>query len=240
MWVKVEFDLEKNMLIQNWTEVVVSSLQNAWAIVASFIPDLIGALIVLIVGLIVAAGLGKVVEKVFEALRLDTLLTKLELSSFFERAGLHLRGAYFLGQLVYWFVLISFLLAIFDILGLSTLGSFVQDILSYIPNVVAAIIIMLIAVVVANFLRKLVLVSTKGAKLEASNFLGALTWWAVVIFGFLAALTQLNIAVNLINTIVAGFIAMLALGGGLAFGLGGKDYASYLVNKLREHTESKR
>ena len=226
------------MNIQSWTDVIVLSLQNVWVSVISFLPTLIVALIVLIIGLLVASVLGSLVEKIFDALKLDVFLSKtLGLASYFERAGLNLRGAYFLGQLVNWFLIISFLLAVTDMLGLYAFSNFLKDVLNYIPNVVAAVLIMLATFVVANFLRRVVSASVASARLHASKFLGTLTWWSVVVFGLLTALVQLNVAVSVINTLITGFIAMLALAGGLAFGLGGKSYAEYLVNKLKEHTE---
>lgn len=218
---------------------VVNSLQNVWVQFAGFMPNLVGAIIVLIIGLIVAAGLGALVEKVFEAIRLDSFLEKLGVKPYFERAGLRLRASYFLGRLVYWFIAIAFLLAASDSLGLYALSGFLNSVLGYMPNVIAAVLIMLASVVLGNFLRRVVMASVMGAKLHAAHFLGTLTWWAIVVFGFLAALTQLNIAVTIIQSIVTGFIAMVALAGGLAFGLGGKDYANHLVNKLRERTEAR-
>lgn len=228
------------MTVQSWGDVLVLSLQNVWTSVVSFLPTLIIAIIVLLIGLFVASVLGSVVEKIFEALKLDTFLSKtLGLSVYFERAGLNLRGAYFLGQLVNWFFIVVFLLAVTDMLGLYAFSNFLKDVLNYIPNIIIAVLVMLAAVVVANFLRKVVSASVMSARLRAPKFLGTLAWWAVVVFGFLTALVQLNVAVSVINTLITGFIAMLALAGGLAFGLGGKGYAEYLVNKLREHTEHK-
>ncbi len=227
------------MIIQNWGDVVVGSLANVWVSFASFIPNLIGALIVLIIGLIVAAGLGVLVEKIFEAVRLDTFLEKLGLKPIFERAGLKLRAAYFLGRLVYWFIIVGFLLAVSDSVGLYALSGFLTSILNYLPNVIAAVLILLASLVLGHFLRRVVTASVMSAKLHAANFLGTLTWWVVVIFGFMAALTQLNIAAAMVQTLVTGFIAMLALAGGLAFGLGGKDYANHLLNKLKDRTESR-
>jgi hypothetical protein len=227
------------MYAQSWTDVVVGSLQNVWAQFAGFMPNLIGALLVLIIGLIVAAVLGALVEKIFEGLRLDTFLEKLGLKSHFERAGLRLRASFFLGRLVYWFIAIAFLLAASDSLGLYELSGFLNSVLAYMPNVIAAVLIMLAAFVLGNFVRRVVTASVMSARLHAAQFLGTLTWWAIVVFGLLAALTQLQIAVTIIQSIVTGFIAMLALAGGLAFGLGGKDYAGHLLNKLRDRTESK-
>lgn len=227
------------MLVQNWTDIVVGSLQSVWLQFANFIPNLVAAILVLILGLIVAAGLGALVEKIFEALRLDTFLEKVGLKPYFERAGLRLRGAYFLGRLVYWFIALAFFLAVSDSLGLYALSNFLNEILAYLPNVIAAVLIMLASVVLASFVRRVVVASVLSAKLHAAHFLGSLTWWSIVIFGLLAALTQLDIAVGIIQSIVTGFIAMLALAGGLAFGLGGREYASHLLGRLRERTESK-
>jgi len=227
------------MIVQNWTDVIVGSLQNLWIGFANFVPNLIAAIIVLIIGLIVAAGLGALVEKIFESLRLDQFLEKLGLKPFFERAGLRLRASYFLGRLVYWFIVIAFLLAVAQTLGLYALATFLTAVVNYLPNVIAAVLIMLAALVLASFLRRVVVASVLSAKLRAAQFLGSLTWWAVVVFGLLAALQQLNIAASIIQTLVTGFIAMLALAGGLAFGLGGRDYAAHLVGRLRDHTETR-
>jgi len=137
---------------------------------------------------------------------------------------------------VYWFVVISFLLASSDILGLFAFSSFLRDVLFYIPSIAAAVLIMLATVMLANFTRKVVTASVMSARLHGAHFLGSLTWWAIVIFGFLTALVQLNVATSVINTVITGFIAMLALAGGLAFGLGGRDYAAYLISRLKETT----
>jgi hypothetical protein len=199
--------------------------------------NILGAIIVLIVGLIVAAGLATLVERIVAFIRLDKALASLGLNEYFNRAGLTLNSGRFFGRLVYWFFVVVFLLAASDILGFYSLSSFLRDTLLYVPNIVVAILILLAAFVIANFLRRLVRASVKGANLHAAKFLGTITWWAVVIFGFLTALSQLGIAVAIINSLVTGFVAMIALAGGIAFGLGGKDYAAHLVGKLREHTE---
>lgn len=227
-------------MIENWNQVVQLSLQRLWSGVVGVVPNLLGAIVILIIGLIVAYVLGVlVVEKILEALKLDSLLGTLGLTPYFERAGMRLRGARFLGQVVYWFVIMSFLLAASDILGLYAFSAFLRDVLVYIPNVVAAVLVMLAAVVLANFTKRIVTASVVGARLHGAHFLGSLTWWAITVFGFLTALVQLNVAPSVINTLITGFIAMLAIAGGLAFGLGGKDYAASLIGRLRETTGSR-
>lgn len=225
------------MMVQSWSDVVVGSFITLWAGFIEYIPRILGAIIVLIIGLIVAAGLGALVEKVFRTIRLDTFLEKIGLKPVFERAGMRLRGSYFLGRLVYWFVVVAFLLAVSDSLGLYALSGFLVSVLNYLPNVIAAVLILLASLVLGHFLRRVVTASVLSARLHAAHFLGTLVWWVVVVFGFLAALSQLDIATQIVQTLVTGFIAMLALAGGLAFGLGGKDYAAHLLNKLKDRTE---
>ncbi|MEK7630083.1 MAG: hypothetical protein AAB432_01725 [Patescibacteria group bacterium] len=225
------------MVIQDWTSLVVGSLQNLWSGAIMVLANIIGALVVLLIGLIVASGIGALVERISDLLKIDKALMKLGLEPYFERAGMKINSGKFLGKLFYWFFVMVFLLAASDILGFYSLSNFLRDALLYIPNVIVAVLIMLAAVVIGNTLRHLVKASVKSAKLHASNFLGALTYWAIVIFGFLTALSQLGIAVAIINSLVTGFVAMLALAGGIAFGVGGKDYAASLLGKLRERVE---
>ena len=226
--------------VESWSLGITQSLQGLWAGVFNFLPSLIGALVIIIVGLIVAAAFGTLVEKIFESIKLNKLLNSIGLAPYFERAGLKLNGAMFLGKLTYWFLLIAFLLAASDALGLYAFSNFLGVVLAYIPNVIIAVLLMLAAVVVANFLRNFIKASVRSAGLHAANFLGTLTWWAIILFGFFAVLSQLNIAREIVNTVITGFIAMLAIAGGLAFGLGGKEYAAHLIGRLRENTESKR
>ncbi len=227
------------MLIQTWTDVLVGSLQNLWFQVANWLPSLIGAMLVFVVGLIVAAGLSSLVERVLGAVKLDNLLRKLGVEEYTRRANLELNSGHFLGQLVYWFMVLAFLLAASDILGFYALSSFLRDVLIYLPNLVIAVLIMLAALVVSNLTMHLVRASVMGAKLHSAKFLGSASWWVIMVFGGLAALVQLGIAVSIINTLITGMIAMMALAGGLAFGLGGKDYAAHLLGKLQSELEGR-
>lgn len=225
------------MIIQSLTDATVASLYNVWTGVIGFIPSLIGALITIIIGLIIASGLGSLIAKIVEAIKLDHFLRKLTLETYLERAGLRLNSAKFIGALVYWFFVIVFILAAADILGLEGLSQFLREVVTYLPNVIIAVLVVLASIIIANTMSSLVRASVMSAKLRASKFLGTLVWWVIVVFGLLTAFIQLGVNPALINTVVTGIVAMLALAGGIAFGLGGKDYAAHLVNKLRERTE---
>ena len=224
----------ENLFLTSLINTTGDSLSNLWLQVQSFLPALIGAVVVFLIGLIVASLLAKLVERIVFYLRIDTVLRKAELEPYFERANIRLNVGVFLGQLVYWFMLIAFLTAASDILQFTVFSTFLKDVLAFIPNVVIAVLIMLAAMVVANFLRQLVAASVATAKFNHAKGLGALTWWVVVVFGFLTALPQIGVNIAIIQTLVMGLIAMLALAGGLAFGLGGKEHASHFLTKWGE------
>ncbi len=225
------------MIIENWLNVLRASIQELWITVANFLPSLIGALAVFIVGLIVAAVLEKVAERLIFYIRLDILLKKVGLEAIVERAHMKLNSGHFVGKIVYWFFVLAFLLAASDILGFFTLSAFLRDVLSYIPQVLVAMLILLAAFVLANFLRGLVRASVMSANLHGAKGLGMLTWWVVMIFGLLTALVQLGVAVSIINTLITGLIAMISLAGGLAFGLGGKEMAAKWLQKAEDEIE---
>ena len=225
------------MLIQTWTDVLISSLQNLWVAVIGFIPSLLGALIIFIIGLVVASGLASLVEKLIAAVKLDNFLRKVGFEEYTKRANLELNSGYLLGQIVYWFLVLVFFSAASDILKFYALSNFVKDVLTYLPNLIIAVLVMVVALVAANLIKKIVKASVMGAKVNAAKFLSSASWWVIVVFGLLISLNQLGVAIAIINTVITGLIAMLALAGGLAFGLGGKEYATHLLNKMREGLE---
>lgn len=225
------------MILTTWADVVANSLANLWLGIAAFLPNLFGALVILLLGLIIAAALGTVVEKILEALKIDRVLGSAGIDTHVTRAGLRLRAAYLGGQIVRWFFIIVFALAATDMLRLYALTAFLRDVLGYVPNVIIAALILVATLAIANILSRIVAASTSAARLAGAGVLSTITWWAIVMFGIFAALLQLDVATAIIQTLVTGVIAMLALAGGLAFGLGGRDYAAHLLEKLRKRTE---
>jgi hypothetical protein len=222
------------MVIQTWINTLAGALQQTWMRMLSFLPALIGAIVVLIVGAIVSSGLEKLVERIVYHLRIDTLLRQLGVESYLERGGVRLDAGVFLGRVVYWFFIIVFFLAASDILGFTSVSAFLTDVLNYIPNVLVASLILVASLVAAHFVRGLVRSSVMSANLHAGKALGTIAWWGVAVFGFLTALVQLGVAVTVINTLITGLVAMLALAGGLAFGLGGREHAASWLSKMRD------
>lgn len=222
----------------------MNSLMNVLDKVVGFIPDLVGALILLIVGLIVARALEFAIEKIISLIKLDSVLRKIKLDMYLQKAGIGLNSGRFLGKVAYWIILIVFFVGIADILGLSTLSVFITSALGWIfTNLIAAILILLVAAFIAQFLKKLVNASVMGARLHSVRFLGSVTWWVIMIFGGVAALKQLGVDTGLIESTLMSFIvaAPLAVGLalGLAFGLGGKKQAEQILDRLEEKMENR-
>jgi len=225
-------------LIQSWSDTTLGALNNLWIQVLGTIPMILGALIVFVVGLIIASVLELIVIKIFRMIKLDNLLMRSGVEEYLKRGGLRLDTGKFFGKIVYWFVVIAFVLAASDILKFYAFSNFLNSILNYIPNLIVAVLILLSALIIAGFLKSIIKASVSGARLEGANFLGSLAWWTIVVFGLLAALVQLGIASSLFNIIISGLVAMIALAGGIAFGLGGKDLASHLLKKMEDQLEN--
>lgn len=227
-------------LIQSWSSTTLEALNNLWIQVLGTIPMILGALIVFVIGLIIASVLELIVIKIFRMIKLDNLLMRSGVEEYLKRGGLRLDTGKFFGKIVYWFVVIAFVLAASDILKFYAFSNFLNSILNYIPNLIVAVLILLSALIIAGFLKSIIKASVSGARLEGANFLSSVAWWTIVVFGLLAALMQLGIASGLFNIIISGLVAMIALAGGIAFGLGGKDYAAHLLKKMGDQLENKR
>ncbi|HPJ80431.1 MAG TPA: hypothetical protein PLF70_01890 [Candidatus Portnoybacteria bacterium] len=214
-------------------EILLDSLKGVWEGFIGFLPTLVAALIVFIVGWLVAIFIGKLINKLIKIIKLDSLLLKIGFEKVLSKAKIKLDSGKFFEELVKWFLIIVFLMAAVDILGLTQVTLFLQSILYYIPSVVVAAIVLLAATIIAKFMYKLVKASADAAGLHSSSAIAGIVKWAILIFGFIIALTQLGIATTLIQTIVMGIIAMIAIAGGLAFGLGGKDMAARVLDKIK-------
>jgi hypothetical protein len=228
------------MFVQNWGEVFTASLQGIWYGVASFIPTLIIAVIIFAIGWLLASIIEKIIESIFKSLKVDTLLKNAGLDDVMKRTGHPLNSGAFVGALIKWFVIVVFLIASFDILGLNEVNLFLKDVvLAYLPQVIIAVLVLMVAVVIAETMQKIVVASAHAAHVKSAHLLGVITKWAIWIFAILAALIQLGIAPGLINTLVMGIIAGGALAFGLAFGLGGKEHASEIIESTLKRLEEK-
>lgn len=225
--------------IQEWGDVVTSSLQDLWTRFINFLPSLVGAIVIIVIGWIVAIAVGKFVTKIFSVLKVNEALEKLNLKTSLEKAGIKPDLAGALGFLVKWFLILVFILAAADLLKLTQVSEFLNQVLGYLPNVVVAGVILLLGILFASFAKGVVESSLAAAKLTTATIVAGIVKWSILIFSILAALVQLKVAEDILRTLFTGLVAMIALAGGLAFGLGGKDFAQKLLEDLRKDISKK-
>ena len=222
------------MLIQQWGDVLRNSFQDIGMGLANFIPNLFIAIIIFIIGWIVGSLLGKAVAQIIKSFKVDNALKSAGLSELVSKAGFNLDSGAFVGGLIKWFFVIVFLVASLDVLGLSQVNQFLQSVvLTYLPQVIVAIFILLVAVVIAEAMQKIVIGSARAANIKSANFLGAATKWAIWIFAILTTMMQLGIGAAFINTLFIVVIIAFSLAIGLSFGLGGQEAASRYIEKIR-------
>ncbi len=222
------------MLLETWGVVLTRSFQEIWLGVADFIPKLTVAILIFVIGWVVGVILGRVVAQIVRSLKVDNALKGAGVEDVLSRAGFRLDSGLFLGELVKWFLIIVFLVATLDVLGLSQVNVFLQQVvLAYIPQVIVAVLILLIAAVIADATQKVVVGTAKAAGVAQAALLGGVTKWSIWIFAILIALSHLGIGDYFAQTLFTGIIVALSIGFGLAFGLGGQGTAGEFLQKLR-------
>lgn len=214
-----------------WTLALADAYNDLSLMVVSFLPTLIVALLVLLIGILVAETLSKIVKIVVRKSNIDSLVESSGINGILKGTGFELNLAYFASWLVKWFIILIFLVAVADTLGLPQISDFINQVTLYIPNVIGAVVILVIGVAVASALSEVVRRGVSST-LASPSVAASITKWAVLVFVFMAVLAQLQIATRMIETLFAGIVAALVIAGGLAFGLGGKDKAKEIIDHL--------
>ncbi len=228
------------MFIQNWGGVFTESLLNLWYGFISFVPSLLGAIILFIIGWVVGGVVGKAISQVVTALKVDKLFESAGANDLMGRAGMKLNVGGFLGGVVKWFIVIVFLMASLEIMGLTQVNDFLREaVLYYLPKVVIAALVLIIATVISDVMKKLVQASAQAANVRSAVMLGSVARYAIWTFAFIIALSELGIATAFMQILFTGLVGALAIACGLAFGLGGKDAAGRAVDRFSKDMSTK-
>lgn len=220
----------------SWGDVFNASLQNLWWGFVQFTPRLVIAIVFFVIGWILGSLVAKAIEQVFSSLKIDNLFKSIGAESFFKRAGMNLNSGYFIGQVVRWFLIIVFLLPSLNLVGLNEVSAFLtESVLGFLPQVVIAAFVLIIAAVVSEGLQKAVIATAKSMSLKSAHMFGVVAKYAVWVFAIIIALGKLGLG-DYMSILFSGIIAMLALAGALAFGLGAKDHASRFLSKISEES----
>jgi len=212
-------------MVQDWGTAIFQAFANAVNLVLTFIPRIIGFLIILIVGLIVAYFVAKALTFLLRKVGFDRLSNRIGLSRIEQRMGITLDPAGVLGKIVYWFILLIFLVPAADALGLPAVSNILNTLVAYLPNVFVAILVLFLGTLLATFLADIVYGTVASTKIGSPGILAGIARWAIIGFASLIALEQLQITPALINELFGAIVLGMALAFGLAFGLGGQDAA---------------
>lgn len=220
--------------VTSLSDTLTTSFQDLWSGILGFAPNLIMAILVIIIGWLVGSLIGRVVSQIVRSLKVDEALRKTGAEDALARGGIMLNSGHFLGGLVKWFIIVVFLVTAFDILNLDQVNQFLEGVvLGYLPRVIVAVLILLVSAVIADVMQRVVVTSARAAEIRSARLAGSVTKWAIWIFAILIALETLNIAASFIQTIFTGFVVALSLAVGLAFGLGGQETAARILDRVR-------
>lgn len=227
------------MLVETWSQALAGSFQGLVGGLISFVPNIVIAIILFVIGWVVGEAVGLWVAKLVRAIKIDRVLEKLDLHVLMQRAGYRLDSGAFLGVLFKWFIIIGFLVAALDVLQLNQVNDFLQQVLAYIPRVIIATVVLIIAAVIAEVMQKIVVASARAASVSSAELFGGVTKWLIWIFAIIMALEQLGMMGAFLQIFMTGIVATITIALGLSFGLGGKDAAQGFINKIRDEISHK-
>lgn len=214
-----------------WQEAILTSWSQVWSAFFSFIPVFIGAVLIFIIGILVAGWAKKLIEQLLGFAHLEDLSRTSGFASYLERAEIRVTATEIVGNIVKWLLLLVFFIATVEVLGLKVVSTVLVGILSYIPNVFAAALIFGAGIVIANLVDGLVRGAVATIDHESARGIGKLTRWVVLVVAFFAAVGQLQIAPALTETFFQGLTWTLVLILGLSIGLGAKDVVAKILDE---------
>jgi small-conductance mechanosensitive channel len=222
------------MFLDKLHETLIESGQEMLAGFLSALPQILFAILLLLVGWLVGAIFGRIIAQIITALKVDNALRGAGVEEVLNRAGFSLNAGAFLGDLVKWFVVLIALVAALDVLELQQVNVFLQEVvLLYLPQVIVAVLILFAAAIIGEVMQNVVAGSARAASLPSARFFGNVSRWAIWIFAVLAALNHLGVAQSFVQTLFTGIVVAISLALGLAFGLGGQQAAADYIQRVR-------
>jgi len=207
----------------------MTSVAAALALLLGAIPKVIGFTVILIIGWIIASALATAVAAILRTVKFNDLAQRAGISGFVQKMGVHTDAAGFLATLVKWFVRLIVLVTAFDALGLPAVSQVLEQILLWLPNLVVALVVLVIAGLAANALAGLVRGATAESGLGNPDELASITRVAIWAFAIVVAVNQIGVATTIVNTLFMAAVGSVAVAFAVAFGLGGRETAAQIV-----------
>lgn len=213
-------------------QIAQDALYNFFIQVSGFIPKLIGALIILIIGYFIARSLRWTAQKVLGFLKVDTLFDRSGVNNLLAKTGMNLSATKLIADMIYWIIMLAIWVAFFNSLGLEVISNLINQVILFIPNLIVACFIIAVGMYLGDFVQKIVTatLNSAGQGENAATF-ASIAKGGVIFLTATVALSQLGIGGDVVNTVVQSVFGGLALAFGIAFGMGGKDWAAGLVNR---------
>lgn len=226
-------------LFQVWQEAVLVSWNQVWSSFVGFLPSFVGAVVVFVVGILVAGWVKRLLEEILKVLRLEDLSQSSGFANYLKKAEIRMTATEIVGEVVKWLLLLVFFIAAAEILGLAIVSTALTGLLGYIPNVFAAALILGAGAFIANLADGLVRGALATVDHDAAKPVGKLARWVVLLVAFFAAVDQLKIAQALVDTFFQGLTWTLVLIIGLSVGLGGKDLVAKILDEWYKRLQHK-
>jgi hypothetical protein len=223
--------------ITDWGTAIVSSLTAAFALLLGAITRIIGFLLILIIGWMIASAIAGIVRAVLRGIRFNEMASRAGIEGFLQRAGVQQDSSSIVAEVVKWFVRLITLVVAFDALGVPTVSAILTNLVLWLPALFVALIVLVVTGLVANAVYRLVQGSASGAGLPNAEMLGTIARVAVWAFGIIVAVNQIGVASSLINILFASVVTAMTLAFGLAFGLGGRETAGLIVRNWYESSQ---
>lgn len=218
----------------DWTKIIWEPLVNFWHGFLDFIPLLFVSIIIFIIGWFIASAVGKLVAVFLKRLKFDQVFEKAISRETMKKADIEIDASRFIGAIFKWILVIVFLHMAVGILEWVAFSRLLGEIIGFLPNVIIAALIFVIAIIVADILEKMIRVGAVSAKVGYDVLIGSIVKWSIWIFAIIAILVQLGIAQELLLTLFTGLVALIVIVLGIAFGLGGKEFAAEILQGLRK------
>ena len=223
-----------------WDNLIADPIRKMLETILAYLPILFGALIILIVGWIVAKAIRRIVDWLLKAARFDMLADKAGITGILRKGDLKISARELVSRLIYWLIMIMVLVMAVDALGLPKSSEVLASLFAYVPRVIAALLVLVVAMFLASFVSGIVHTAASNAKMPRPELFAGATRWAIVIFAANIALVELGIAPLLVTTTFNIVLGGVCLALAIAFGLGGKDAAARYLEEFREKRSQKK
>lgn len=220
-------------------DIFLSSLTEFWAQAASFLPKLMAAIVILLIGWVVAMVARIGVRRLLQLTRFDNLATKSGLEAFLKHGGIDLTLAGIISEVVYWMVILLFIITCANTLGLSEVADMLHSVANYLPRIIGAIFVLIFGTLLARFINRLVFAWLYGIKFEGALAISTSAEYAIQLFALFVALEQLNIGTQLLTALFVIVFGAIFLALAIAFGLGGRDWAARIINDVQANLKKR-